>query len=474
MGGQLRVCSRLGAGSTFTFTARFRSVPSVHPSAAPHGTHCLQPSSLACPHTTLSPCTTAPLIGFSPSPPLSSSPPHTSHLPSTSSITPKPSFSPSPAAAAAAAAVAADQSCTTFLSTPHCARTSHPATTTTFSRPTAAPLTLSASPAAPHAEPLPSLSTTHSCDPNGTATMHPHPHSLPQAVQPAAVQAAAYSAALVVQGSVSAAALGARAPAPLVREPGHSKPHTPPPGCTPGSAALSPAPAASPSSACAAPLPGSQQRAGGGARSSKDSSAGGGQVLLRKPVEGRSEETAGDAGAQGRGGRAGTGGGRAAEGSGGVEVLSGMRILLAEDNVVNQKVALHLLRRAGAVVTVVGDGRAAVDAVTACHDAFDVVLMDIQMPVMDGMEATRTIRQWEQQPLALPDTAPNPPCQVPQLRQPQNKRHMVIVGLTAHAMQGYKEKCFIAGMDGYDTKPFQLHTLACTIQSAIASVRQLE
>ncbi|MBY0429641.1 MAG: response regulator, partial [Rhodospirillales bacterium] len=112
----------------------------------------------------------------------------------------------------------------------------------------------------------------------------------------------------------------------------------------------------------------------------------------------------------------------------GPDTLPPLRILLAEDNHINQKVALGLLRRAGHQVTIAGDGRQAVAAVRA--ESFDVVLMDMQMPEMDGIEATRAIR-------ALPE----PLCRLP------------IIAMTANAQASDRERCLAAGMDDYVPKP---------------------
>lgn len=108
-------------------------------------------------------------------------------------------------------------------------------------------------------------------------------------------------------------------------------------------------------------------------------------------------------------------------------------MLLAEDNVVNQKVALKMLERLGVVADVANNGEEAVAAVTA--KPYDLVFMDVQMPRMDGLEATRRIR-------AL---------------APQHRP--TIVAMTAHAMPGDREVCLAAGMDDYITKPVRLEVL---------------
>jgi two-component system sensor histidine kinase/response regulator len=125
-------------------------------------------------------------------------------------------------------------------------------------------------------------------------------------------------------------------------------------------------------------------------------------------------------------------------------VPQGRRVLLAEDNVVNQTLAVHLLQKRGYEVTVVGDGRAALDAIdNAC---FDVVLMDVQMPEMDGFEATAAIRAKEK----------------------SAGGHVPIVAMTAHALKGDQERCFAAGMDGYIAKPIRTSELFTAIERVIA------
>jgi len=114
-----------------------------------------------------------------------------------------------------------------------------------------------------------------------------------------------------------------------------------------------------------------------------------------------------------------------------------LRILVAEDNTVNQRVVMALLSRLGRVVTVVADGRAAVNTVQCA--LFDLILMDCQMPEMDGDQATRAIREFE----AGVGRAPTP-----------------IIALTAHAMSGDRDKCLKAGMDDYLSKPIEVRQLA--------------
>ena len=116
-----------------------------------------------------------------------------------------------------------------------------------------------------------------------------------------------------------------------------------------------------------------------------------------------------------------------------------LRILLAEDNAINQRVAGGMLNREGYEVTIVGDGRAATNAARSA--AFDVILMDIQMPEMDGFEATAAIRLDEQ----------------------AAGRHTPIIALTAHAMAGDRERCLQAGFDDYLSKPIKVALLRAAL-----------
>lgn len=119
-----------------------------------------------------------------------------------------------------------------------------------------------------------------------------------------------------------------------------------------------------------------------------------------------------------------------------------LRVLLAEDNLINQRLAARILEKQGHTVTVVSNGREAVEATAVGR--FDVVLMDLQMPEMSGLEATALIRQ----------------------REASAGGHLPIIALTAHAMRGERERCLAAGMDDHVTKPIQSSELLVAIASA--------
>ncbi len=121
-----------------------------------------------------------------------------------------------------------------------------------------------------------------------------------------------------------------------------------------------------------------------------------------------------------------------------------LRVLVADDNAVNRKVATIVLERAGHSVSCAHDGREAV--AMAARGAFDVVLMDVQMPEMNGCEATRIIRAHEV----------------------ENGGHLPIIALTAQAMKGHAEECIDAGMDAYVPKPLHAPLLFATIQRVTA------
>ena len=121
-----------------------------------------------------------------------------------------------------------------------------------------------------------------------------------------------------------------------------------------------------------------------------------------------------------------------------------LRVLLAEDNVVNQRVAQRLIERRGHAVTVANNGREAVEIFQQAP--FDVVLMDVQMPEMDGLSATAAIRE---------------------LQRASGAR-VPIIAVTAHAMVGDRERCLSAGMDGYVSKPIDAAKLFEAIDTLVA------
>ena len=120
------------------------------------------------------------------------------------------------------------------------------------------------------------------------------------------------------------------------------------------------------------------------------------------------------------------------------------RILMAEDNPINQRVGRLILQRAGFVIDVVQDGHEALEAHQ--KNPYDVILMDCQMPIMDGFEACRQIRTL---------TSPQP----------------VIIAVTANALVGERQRCLDAGMDDYLSKPFQAEQLIGVVQKWVGTLR---
>ena len=141
------------------------------------------------------------------------------------------------------------------------------------------------------------------------------------------------------------------------------------------------------------------------------------------------------------------------------EPNSSLKVLLAEDNLVNQRLAVRLLEKRGHRVVVAANGAEALAALKT--ENFDLVFMDVQMPEMDGMEATAAIREEEK----------------------RTGEHIAVIALTAHAMKGDREKCLAAGMDGYLSKPIRTQELDAVLEkhlknrlaklSALAPVEQM-
>ena len=127
-----------------------------------------------------------------------------------------------------------------------------------------------------------------------------------------------------------------------------------------------------------------------------------------------------------------------------------LHFLLAEDNPVNQRLAVRILERCGHTVVTAGDGKQALDLFEQGRpDEYDVVLLDVQMPEMDGFEVVSRIREHEAK---------------------LGGRRKPVIALTAHAMQGDRERCLAAGMDAYLSKPIMADELFATVESLLKSV----
>jgi CheY-like chemotaxis protein len=120
-----------------------------------------------------------------------------------------------------------------------------------------------------------------------------------------------------------------------------------------------------------------------------------------------------------------------------------LRILVAEDNAVNQRLVIRLLEKRGHRVVLAADGRQAIEALD--QGSFDLVFMDVQMPETDGLEATGIIRKKEE----------------------KTGKHQPIIALAAHAMTGDRDRCLAAGMDGYLTKPIRPQELDQILDSYV-------
>jgi PAS domain S-box-containing protein len=127
-----------------------------------------------------------------------------------------------------------------------------------------------------------------------------------------------------------------------------------------------------------------------------------------------------------------------------------LKVLLAEDNAVNQLLASRILEGLGHHAMVVGNGREALSA--ARTGSFDLIVMDVQMPEMDGFEATAAIREQEQ----------------------STGKHIPIIAMTAHAMKGDRERCLAAGMDGYVSKPIRIGDVEEAIERVVASKKSID
>ncbi|CAK0746256.1 hypothetical protein CCP1ISM_2310002 [Azospirillaceae bacterium] len=127
----------------------------------------------------------------------------------------------------------------------------------------------------------------------------------------------------------------------------------------------------------------------------------------------------------------------------GGRALEGVHILVVEDNPINQRIAQRVLELAGATITVAGNGQEALNRINQPDTPFDLVLMDIQMPIMDGLTATSRIRR-------QPDLSGLP-----------------IIALTAGALDSDRQRCLAAGMNGFIAKPFDVEQMVAEITTLL-------
>jgi CheY-like chemotaxis protein len=158
-----------------------------------------------------------------------------------------------------------------------------------------------------------------------------------------------------------------------------------------------------------------------------------------------------------------------------LQSIRGARVLLVEDNDINQQVAKEILEGAGLLVSLANNGKEAVEAVQ--KDRYDAVLMDVQMPVMDGYAATRKIREWE---VGMQNSEGGRRNKIgkdsdlkSEIRDPKSKiKDLPIIAMTAHAMAGDEEKSFQAGMNDHVTKPIEPDRLFATLKKWIGSDKE--
>jgi CheY-like chemotaxis protein len=144
-----------------------------------------------------------------------------------------------------------------------------------------------------------------------------------------------------------------------------------------------------------------------------------------------------------------------------------LNILLAEDNLINQRLATKLLETRGHRVVLASNGREAVEALD--EEVFDLILMDIQMPEMDGFEATKAIRNLE---CGLREKIEEGPYSKSEIQNLKSKIQSIpIVAMTAHALKGDREKCLEAGMDDYVSKPINAENLFSVIEKLVHGLK---